>query len=538
MITWWASVPLTLLWWGTSQSWLGAVKNGQAKIWLLCVALPSLYLCSADVYAMRRGTWHISEKRSLQFFVVPDLPIEEAIFFMATNTILASACFAFDRVVWQRRGEEVAQTEDSSIVPPLSPNYFVMDWSTVCKVWTTFTRLDIKSTETKETLEIQAQRDCSMDILTRASKSFSTAATLLPWDLRVDLGSLYAFARTMDDFIDQPMIEGNISCTDQRIKLLRTVASLAFDAKAASNRAIEGGLLEALTSYKDSGELLTSQQERDLCNSALSASLLRDLVPFRLWDDLIDGYSLDSAIGGPHFTTLEEQADYAQSVAGSVGEMCVRVVLGRIGISISRDYSVPRDVTREALLRSGEPRRAVLAEAQIQRAPHAPRLSAKNAEKMLRDARRMGVSLQLVNIARDVVKDSKELGRCYLVTGKTDRAGIRQALCNADFKDEESDEGEVADLVSPVSRISSSAIYSEKIYLLDLADAIYHSSIGAINLIPCRPAQTGLRVACAVYANIGNVIRRKGPQACMERSKAHPLERLSVAIKAVYRSST
>lgn len=60
MIAWWASVPLTLLWWGTSQSWIGLVKNGQAKVWLWCLALPSIYLCCADIYALRRGTWHIS----------------------------------------------------------------------------------------------------------------------------------------------------------------------------------------------------------------------------------------------------------------------------------------------------------------------------------------------------------------------------------------------------------------------------------------------------------------------------------------------
>lgn len=486
------------------------------------------------------------EKRSLQRFLVPDLPIEEGIFFMVTNLILASACFAFDRVVWQIRGEEVAEKNISSMYrPPLSPNYFALDWSTVSKICKTFIRLDVSNEETRQAVEVEAKRDYSLNILTRASKSFSTAATLLPWDLRVDLGSLYAFARTMDDFVDQPSTSSIGWAASGRIALLRSLAKIAFTTKTISNDRIQQNLSNALGKYRASGEVLTDQEEQDLYNSALSASLLRRIVPYRLWDDLINGYSLDSVSGGPHFTIFQEQADYAQSVAGAVGEMCVRVVLARIGILVSIDYNVPRDITRDGLIASKTQQEdTLLTDSQLQVAEYAPHLEAKRVGKILRDARRMGVSLQLVNIARDIVKDATELGRCYLVTGQNDFAGIRRALCNiqstsipALLRQEEKDkeeEKEVLDQVDPLTIITNDLIFLQKIHLLDVADDIYQSSIHSINLIPCIPARTGLRVACAVYANIGNVIRSQGAQKCMERSKATTLERLWSAFQAIY----
>lgn len=60
MILWWAAVPLTLLWWGTSRSWSICFKNGQTKPWLISLLFSTIYLCCVDTYALKRGTWHIS----------------------------------------------------------------------------------------------------------------------------------------------------------------------------------------------------------------------------------------------------------------------------------------------------------------------------------------------------------------------------------------------------------------------------------------------------------------------------------------------
>ena len=60
MILWWAAIPLTLLLWGTCQSWAVITREGQGKYYLLSILLSTVYLCCADVFALRRGTWHIS----------------------------------------------------------------------------------------------------------------------------------------------------------------------------------------------------------------------------------------------------------------------------------------------------------------------------------------------------------------------------------------------------------------------------------------------------------------------------------------------
>jgi lycopene cyclase domain-containing protein len=52
------------------------------------IAVPWLYLCAADTLALRAGTWTISPHKTLGLDVLPDLPLEEAVFFLMTNTLL------------------------------------------------------------------------------------------------------------------------------------------------------------------------------------------------------------------------------------------------------------------------------------------------------------------------------------------------------------------------------------------------------------------------------------------------------------------
>ncbi len=81
----------------------------------LSVLAPTVYLWASDVYALRRGTWHINEATSLNIFPIPDLPVEEMLFFFVTNLILVSACFTFDRCV------AICRQTAGADLPPLSP---------------------------------------------------------------------------------------------------------------------------------------------------------------------------------------------------------------------------------------------------------------------------------------------------------------------------------------------------------------------------------------------------------------------------------
>jgi lycopene cyclase domain-containing protein len=57
---------------------------------LMMPALTSttLYLCAADALAIHSGIWTINPERSLPFMLGGVLPLEEAIFFLMTNTLL------------------------------------------------------------------------------------------------------------------------------------------------------------------------------------------------------------------------------------------------------------------------------------------------------------------------------------------------------------------------------------------------------------------------------------------------------------------
>lgn len=52
------------------------------------IAVPWLSLCAADMLALRAGTWTISPDKTLGLEMLPGLPLEEALFFLMTNTLL------------------------------------------------------------------------------------------------------------------------------------------------------------------------------------------------------------------------------------------------------------------------------------------------------------------------------------------------------------------------------------------------------------------------------------------------------------------
>jgi lycopene cyclase domain-containing protein len=73
------------------------------KVLLPGILIPTLYLTMIDSVALHAGTWTISPQQSLNIFLpVIRVPIEEAIFFLVTNTLLIQGLIlALERVqVW------------------------------------------------------------------------------------------------------------------------------------------------------------------------------------------------------------------------------------------------------------------------------------------------------------------------------------------------------------------------------------------------------------------------------------------------------
>ncbi len=66
------------------------------KVLIPGILLPTLYLTVIDSVALRAGTWTISPQQSLnRFLPVIGVPIEEAIFFLVTNTLIVQGLILF-----------------------------------------------------------------------------------------------------------------------------------------------------------------------------------------------------------------------------------------------------------------------------------------------------------------------------------------------------------------------------------------------------------------------------------------------------------
>ncbi|RKO92451.1 Squalene/phytoene synthase-domain-containing protein [Blyttiomyces helicus] len=497
MILWWASIPLMLLTWGTSGyiARMGSVRG--VGVWCVAVGVPTAYLWGVDGFAIGMGTWHISEATSLNTFPLPNLPLEEAIFFLATNSILVTACMAFDRCV------AISRTLDIPSPTPISPSHLPVQWSSVATMWRAFIVPDQMGFEGGDDESPQARLAHvakALAVLSRASRSFAAASLLLPWDLRMDLGILYAFCRVGDDLVDEDGDEASQGVRIERLELLRrTVDAVYADPlrPAFSRRAVRA-LFGSKQDSKPAAQptstgQLTPEQQTELCAVASALTDLAQIVPRRCWDELLSGYALDIGAkgggGGPRMDTVADLIDYGERVAGSVGEMCTRVVLARCGCP-------PSDAAAAAVVSS---------------------------------ARRMGVALQLVNVARDAVQDARDLGRCYLPRElfHDSDAWIVDALVA----------GRVAAGPDCASGwVRPVAIRDTVLALTDLAEQIHAEAIVGIAALKSAPARAGLRAACAVYGGIGDAVKDMDDEEVARGARA----RLGVgrmvwiALRAIY----
>ncbi len=66
----------------------GDILRGYGKTVILGLGLPTLYLWTADTYAIRNGIWAITPIYTLGLHLPGGLPVEEAVFFLATNVLI------------------------------------------------------------------------------------------------------------------------------------------------------------------------------------------------------------------------------------------------------------------------------------------------------------------------------------------------------------------------------------------------------------------------------------------------------------------
>lgn len=100
ILTW--SLPVLALQWG----WGGGIFARSGRVMAVAVAVPTLYLWAADRIAIGLGVWEISSRYTTGITVF-GLPVEEAVFFLATNIMVVQGLVAIlwlsGRVLTHRR---------------------------------------------------------------------------------------------------------------------------------------------------------------------------------------------------------------------------------------------------------------------------------------------------------------------------------------------------------------------------------------------------------------------------------------------------
>jgi 15-cis-phytoene synthase/lycopene beta-cyclase len=91
----WAGTFALLLWTLSSQFLIKLPYTST----LAPILIPTLYLWVVDTLALKRGTWTIESGTKLGIYLWDGLEIEEAIFFLATNTLIVFGLVAFDHAM-------------------------------------------------------------------------------------------------------------------------------------------------------------------------------------------------------------------------------------------------------------------------------------------------------------------------------------------------------------------------------------------------------------------------------------------------------
>jgi 15-cis-phytoene synthase/lycopene beta-cyclase len=495
-IGWWITPVMLFLWTIAGDHFLSRSRTS-----LLTIIIPTLYLCMVDTIALRGGTWHITERTSTGVFVWNDLPLEEAVFFTVTNTLLVLGMSAFERsfAVIDVFGDLLAKQSTSaqqSTKPTVSqPKEFVefLIRSLLLRVFHLSSSHRARIPAFEKTQEVLAVH----------SRSFHTASYIFPSAVRRDLVILYAFCRVLDDFCDESATKEEaislISMSKEWLDLLYP----SIPSSQLGDGKTNGYVAPA---QPPSAYAISAFLHKRVPVEAQSAFFLLSTISSRIprypFDDLIAGYEWDLEGESRPIVTQADLVEYSRLVASSVAEMCVWAMWAN-----------------EGMLEDEEERKRVLDRAAS-----------------------MGVSLQITNISRDIREDAGK-GRIYIpqdwfkqessMYGGEKESSLRlQDYANLQKAAKE-------------KREPTSAEFRYPIYIRQMLDLAEEHKIGtseAIRKLP-RSCQAGIRAATRVYIGIGAEISKKAflqdgrtpnPQYQGQRVSLTKWQRIAIALKEVY----
>jgi 15-cis-phytoene synthase/lycopene beta-cyclase len=293
--------------------------------------------------------------------------------------------------------------------------------------------------------------------LKKKSRSFYLASSTFQGQIRTDLLLLYSFCRVADDLVDDAS-----STTEARGWIFKLQEYLELAYGNAKDSIIVGDYIRENFPRNTQSALLQLPIEK----------LSREPL-----DDLLKGFEMDMSFSkeanasAPPIRTESDLELYAHRVAGTVAHMCIELILC--------DYNSQMEIAdQRRIVQAGD---------------------------------RMGVALQLVNIARDITVDAK-MRRVYIPTSWLDEEGLSYSSI-------------IKDPQGPrVEKLRSN--------LLARAFTLHEGAKDAIDELPVE-ARGPLKVAVESYMEIGRVLTQQGYVVKAGRATVPKLRRLIVAWKTL-----
>jgi 15-cis-phytoene synthase/lycopene beta-cyclase len=250
-----------------------------------------------DTIALHRGTWSIGSGTKLGLNLWPGLEVEEAVFFLATNTMVVFGLCAFDNAIAILDAfPELFPTVSSLPSPKRLVEALLVPKSTY------------------DSARLDGLRN-ALNILSKKSRSFYLASGVFSRRLRIDLVILYAFCRIADDLVDQA---GSAKDAEIWINHLSHFLKVAYSTQRAEKQ-----YEAALAPF--------SPEARSVL-----VLLPTDRLPPQPLHALLDGFRSDVKFMNDDNTRKSSQPSpirtegdlemYASRVASTVAELCLRLV--------------------------------------------------------------------------------------------------------------------------------------------------------------------------------------------------------------------
>ncbi|CAM1502226.1 Fc.00g042100.m01.CDS01 [Cosmosporella sp. VM-42] len=280
---------------------------------VLPIVVPTIYLWLVDELSIRNGVWTIETGSKFGVPLFGSLDIEEAIFFLASNTLVVFGIAAFDRAV------------------------------AVCDAFPELFPHEADSLPVKALLRARVTPSTEFDMrriiglrqavtrLSKKSRSFYLSSSVFPGRLRINLTYLYSYCRIADDLVD-----GDSTPVEAIIWIQKLWKYLKMN-------------------YDDVPESQISDYIRGNFPSSAVSGL--ELLPTTILQPdplygLLNGFKTDVKFALSPDSPIQDELDlesYAADVAGTVGQLCLDLVyFSRLDhLDIKSDKSLVYAAARE-----------------------------------------------------------------------------------------------------------------------------------------------------------------------------------------------